>query len=277
MVATLLTALSHALAQATAAGDLEAVLRIRSAWELLMSGETAPPPQPARPIHYEAALAEIATGVRVAIAEDGAAYQTQLAEKRESLSRQIDHLIVLATQAGHIDEAYALRQTKQRIIDRTFSNAAGAISQDGTTSIPLMTVDPTTGALTTRLHLVRGEKLSVFGNYRGRESIIYTHPFAPNDPACLAGRVDLPLAKSIKLVFGVSDHPVGDWQLLVKVDKQVVKDILVGPESTGGQWLDVEIDLSDHAGQAIALELLNVPTGWSYEFAYWHDVRLVIE
>ena len=34
------------------------------------------------------------------------------------------------------------------------------------------------------------------------------------------------------------------------------------------------VDLSPFAGRAIGLRLENAPNDWSYEFAYWSDVKV---
>lgn len=40
-------------------------------------------------------------------------------------------------------------------------------------------------------------------------------------------------------------------------------------------WLTEELDLTSHAGKNIKLELVNQPSAWSYEAAYWAEIALV--
>lgn len=42
-------------------------------------------------------------------------------------------------------------------------------------------------------------------------------------------------------------------------------------------WMDVRIDLSEYAGKTILVELLNQPTGWSWEAAYWANIAIQCE
>jgi hypothetical protein len=40
-------------------------------------------------------------------------------------------------------------------------------------------------------------------------------------------------------------------------------------------WTEVAVDLSRFAGQTGKLELVNEPTGWHYQAAYWAEISLV--
>ena len=58
--------------------------------------------------------------------------------------------------------------------------------------------------------------------------------------------------------------------------EQVLKED-VSPKTCTGGWATFKVDLSKFAGKEIRLELMNVATGWSYEFGYWGGVRLISE
>ena len=47
--------------------------------------------------------------------------------------------------------------------------------------------------------------------------------------------------------------------------------------ATDGIWLTETVDLSSFAGQQVKIDLVNQPTGWSYEAAYWAEIRLASE
>jgi hypothetical protein len=51
----------------------------------------------------------------------------------------------------------------------------------------------------------------------------------------------------------------------------------VGPKTTTDHWLTEEVDLSEYAGRTVKLELVNQPTGWAYEAAYWAEIRVLSE
>lgn len=38
--------------------------------------------------------------------------------------------------------------------------------------------------------------------------------------------------------------------------------------------MDVQADLAPYAGRKILLELINEPTGWSFEAAYWAAITV---
>jgi hypothetical protein len=111
----------------------------------------------------------------------------------------------------------------------------------------------------------------------GREGVIRTHPLKPGVPCVLTRTVDLPAGKKSKLRLSVAHDPQGDWQLIVKADGEKLYDGVIGPKTTKNGWLDLEIDLSAFAGKKVALELLNSPNQWSYEFGYWGRVEIVTE
>ena len=67
----------------------------------------------------------------------------------------------------------------------------------------------------------------------------------------------------------------GDWKLIVRAEDKVVHESIVGPKTTEKEWARVEVDLSEFAGRNIQLQLLNQPTGWMNEWAYWGKVELI--
>jgi hypothetical protein len=114
--------------------------------------------------------------------------------------------------------------------------------------------------------------------YRGRSSVLRTHPIKQGLPCVLKGAVDVPANKRTKLLLSVSHDPKGDWQLIVLADGKTLHEQTVGKSTVAADgWADVTVDLTPLAGQHINLELLNQPTGWSYEYGYWGGVRVVRE
>ena len=47
------------------------------------------------------------------------------------------------------------------------------------------------------------------------------------------------------------------------------------PETS--RQLIVSLDLSDYAGQNIKLDVVNQPSGWAYEAAYWAKINSVTQ
>ena len=59
------------------------------------------------------------------------------------------------------------------------------------------------------------------------------------------------------------------------VNKQVVEDRIVNPESLTEEWLDLQVDLSKYAGQKVHLAIENRANDWHNEWAYWHEITVV--
>jgi hypothetical protein len=51
----------------------------------------------------------------------------------------------------------------------------------------------------------------------------------------------------------------------------------VDKETCEDGWMDLEVDLSEHAGESVELELINQPTGWKFEAGYWAKIELAGE
>jgi hypothetical protein len=76
--------------------------------------------------------------------------------------------------------------------------------------------------------------------------------------------------------MSVSHHPHGDWQLRVLVDNKVLVDQRISAKTVSEtEWIDVEVDLSDYAGQQVRLVIENRANDWKNEWAYWNQVNLV--
>jgi hypothetical protein len=41
------------------------------------------------------------------------------------------------------------------------------------------------------------------------------------------------------------------------------------------EWLEMDVDLSDYAGQQIQLSIENRANNWRNEWAYWHEIKVV--
>jgi len=111
--------------------------------------------------------------------------------------------------------------------------------------------------------------------HRGRKHVMQTHPLDQATPAMFRRVIDIPKGKKTTLKFAVSHHEKGDWKLIVRAGGKTLHEAIVGPDSTKSGWMDVSVDLSEFGGQKVAVELLNAPTGWTWEFAYWQGIAIV--
>ncbi len=122
--------------------------------------------------------------------------------------------------------------------------------------------------------------VALIREHLGRSCVVRTHPLARNRACILSGYVTPPLGRKTTLELSVSHHEARgrarNWRLLVKVDGKTIHEQMVGPKTASKGWVDLSIDLSAYAGKRIKLELHNHASGWSYEFAYWGRVALVV-
>ncbi len=115
------------------------------------------------------------------------------------------------------------------------------------------------------------------GYYRqmlGREGVYLSHPERKGTPCILSRTVTIPSGKETVLSLIVGHHEKGDWDLIVRAQGNELLKKTVGAQITKNGWVDVSVDLSKYAGESIKLELLNQPTGWNYEGAYWGEIAI---
>ncbi len=109
---------------------------------------------------------------------------------------------------------------------------------------------------------------------RGRRNVLVTHPLNPEIGCVISRTVELPANRDTVLELVVGHDPRGDWDLIVKVDGKELRRKTIGPETTTVGWTEVAVDLSPYAGRAVKIELVNEPTGWRYEAAFWAEISL---
>ncbi len=115
-------------------------------------------------------------------------------------------------------------------------------------------------------------------NWQGRTKVLVTHPLDQNTPCVLYRTIAVAKDKKTHLNLAVGRHPSGDFQLIVKGNSQVLLDVPVEIENTDENgYLEVSVDLSRFAGESVELELLNMPSGWLFEAAYWNKIAITEE
>ena len=107
--------------------------------------------------------------------------------------------------------------------------------------------------------------------WAGRENVLLTHPKSREIPCILSRKFQVPKGKRTALEFSVTSHPRGDWKLIVRVDG---KDVLV-ETIADTQWKDFQVNLTEFAGRAVALELVNQANDWAFEAAYWSRIEVL--
>lgn len=112
-------------------------------------------------------------------------------------------------------------------------------------------------------------------SYRGRDHVLVTHPDDGATPCVIWREGTIPANTQGKLRLTVSHHDGGDWQLIVKLNGEEVLNTPVSADTVSDGWLSVDIDLAPYAGQTVKAEILNQPTGWFCEAAYWGEIALI--
>ncbi|HNQ73577.1 MAG TPA: ADP-ribosylglycohydrolase family protein [Verrucomicrobiota bacterium] len=113
--------------------------------------------------------------------------------------------------------------------------------------------------------------------YAGRRNVVLTHPLDRETGCTLTRKVNLPAGKTSMLRITVARDLRGDFDLVVRVNGQELLRKPVNPQTTTADpWLVQDIDLSSFAGHdGVKLELVNQPSGWSYEAAYWAGLQVL--
>jgi hypothetical protein len=110
--------------------------------------------------------------------------------------------------------------------------------------------------------------------WAGKKDVLATHPL-DRDTACTLSRtLTVPAGKQTSLALVVGHDPQGDFDLIVRVDGKELLRKTVGPKTAVGHWLETSVDLTPFAGRSVKAELLNQPTGWTCEAAYWASLSV---
>ncbi len=114
----------------------------------------------------------------------------------------------------------------------------------------------------------------LLSEWNGKKNVFLTHPLMELVGCVLSRKVAIPQGKRTTLRLVVGHHPDGDWQLIVKANGDERLKQTIGKDTAPGGWKTIEVDLSDYVGKTVNLELVNQPTGWMCEAAYWAEISL---
>ncbi|MHB8864490.1 MAG: ADP-ribosylglycohydrolase family protein [Pirellulaceae bacterium] len=114
--------------------------------------------------------------------------------------------------------------------------------------------------------------------WEGRKKVLCTHPLDQQTGCVLTRTITLPAGKKTHLRLVVGHDPQGDFELVVRANgKQLLRTPVNAATCTEGHWLKQDVDLSSFAGSDVTLELVNQPSGWAYEAAYWAEIAILSE
>ncbi|MBS0206067.1 MAG: hypothetical protein JSS49_24505 [Planctomycetes bacterium] len=113
--------------------------------------------------------------------------------------------------------------------------------------------------------------------HAGQTDALRTHPNAQDKPAIFRAGLTLPKDKPAMLDMHVSHSQQADWQLVVKVNGEVIHQELIDQKLTTPQrgWASIQVDLTRFAGQKVLVEVLNQSNNWNNEFAFWKRLAIV--
>ncbi len=113
----------------------------------------------------------------------------------------------------------------------------------------------------------------------GKANVLATHPLDDSTGCVLSKKIKVPAGKKARLHLVVAHDPQGDFDLIVRADgRELLRKAVSKATATADPWLAQEVDLSGFAGKpAPKIELINQPSGWSFEAAYWAKISVVTE
>jgi len=117
-------------------------------------------------------------------------------------------------------------------------------------------------------------ELGLREEFNGKKRVFVTHPLAKDTPCRMMTTISVPKGRKPELILTVGHHPQGDWDLVVRANGREIFRKPVGKSTAVNGWMDVKINLSAYAGRDVLIEMLNQPTGWQFEAAYWARVEV---
>jgi hypothetical protein len=111
----------------------------------------------------------------------------------------------------------------------------------------------------------------------GKQNVFMTHPKDQQTGAVLGNAETIPTGKKTKLHIVVGHHPGGDFDFVLRINGKETLRRPIGKATSVDGWVTIDQDLTQFAGQNIKIELVNQPTGWFCEAAYWAEIALVSE
>lgn len=212
----------------------------------------------------------------------------KLVEVSEKLAREIVIKYGGRIESPNGEEYFVLPVRKPRPSKAELSWAPGPIANSQFTAREMAQIknfDVPPGVEAGLRRFARGWKIANCGpdmdpglrdEWGGRKKVLVTHPLDPETPCILSRKLDVPAGKKSVLRLVVGHDPQGDFTLIVKLDgKGTVHKTVSKATATDDPWLTEEVDLSASAGKSVKLELINQPSGWSYEAAYWGEIKLI--
>ena len=116
-------------------------------------------------------------------------------------------------------------------------------------------------------------------DWGGKKNVLVTHPLDEQTGCVLSKKIKVAAGQKARLRLLVAHDPQGDFDLIVRADgKELLRKPVSKATASDDPWLVQEVDLSGFAGKkAPKVEIINQPSGWSFEAAYWAEISYVTE
>ena len=108
--------------------------------------------------------------------------------------------------------------------------------------------------------------------YRGKKPVFVTHPLNQKVGCSLSKKIEVPATGKTALNLVVSNDDRGDFRLIVKANGKKLLD-----DEIADGWATIEVDLTPFAGKTADIELINQPTDWHWEAAYWAKLEVTTD
>ncbi len=110
--------------------------------------------------------------------------------------------------------------------------------------------------------------------WRGKKNVLLTHPLNQSTGCVVWRQASIPAGRKTSLRLVVGHHPQGNWTLIVKANGKPLLERSIGRDTARDGWLEATVDLTPYAGKSVKLELVNQPSGWTWEAAYWARIAM---
>jgi hypothetical protein len=113
--------------------------------------------------------------------------------------------------------------------------------------------------------------------FGGKKNVFTKHPLNKDTGCTLHKSIEVPAGKKTTLRLVVGHDPNGDFDLIVRADGKELLRKPVDAKAAPDLWLAADIELSEYAGKTVNVELVNQPSGWMNEAAYWAEITVKSE
>ena len=115
-----------------------------------------------------------------------------------------------------------------------------------------------------------GSSPGLYPELSGKKNVLVTTPKVWRQGVVLSKRIAIPAGQTTMLTFSVGRQLWSRTEMGVRVGETTLKSLTVDRTTTDAQgWAQVNVDLSDYAGQEVKLEMLGKGV------TFWHNVRIV--